>query len=169
MKKLIFVLGFLMVAQWAVADVTRKVISIKQDENGNLEVHTQYKVDGVEVVSRYLTEPCDDGQCYIWVTRYDAVNFINPDGTFMDDAQKVEFIGNQVDKFSDSLIRKTFVQKKNLEIKDAGIKDLIGSTKTIQSSVIELKDKDKNITATVELKTDGTLSSKSASSDAIIP
>ena len=161
MKKWLLVLWFLMMACPAWADVTAKIISFKLDDNKNIEVHTQYKIDGVEVVSRYPQESCDDGlggttQCYIWVTRYQVLNFVNPDGTLMSDAEIKDKIILDLQQFENALIQKTYLEKKNQEIFETNLKTIVGTLDSLTSSTITLKDSTGKETTTLEVKTDGT-------------
>lgn len=105
------------------ADVTAEVLSYKIDQNGNIEVHTQYKVDGIEVQSRY---PQENGK-YYWVTRYDSHNFGD-----MNDEQIKQRILADVESQSESLIAQTFKKKENQKIVDGKLGTLVGAkiTKT---------------------------------------
>ena len=54
MKKILVLLFLVLcIASPVFADVTEEVISIDKDANENIRVWTQYKLDGVEVKSKY--------------------------------------------------------------------------------------------------------------------
>ena len=161
MKKWLLVLGFLIMAVPSWADVTAKIISFRLDDNKNIEVHTQYKIDGVEVVSRYPQEDCDDGvggttKCYIWVTRYQILNFINLDGTLMSDSEIKSKIVLDLQQFENSLIQKTYLEKKNQEIFNKNLKTIVGTLDSLSSTTITLKDSAGKDITNLEVKTDGT-------------
>lgn len=105
------------------ADVTAEILSYKIDDNGNIEVHTQYKIDGVEVQSRYSQE---DGK-YYWVTRYVASTFGN-----MTDVQIKERILSEIKEQMNALGQQSFLKKANEDIVNNRLKTLVGST-AIQS------------------------------------
>jgi hypothetical protein len=46
MKKALLILALMAVCATAKADVTAEILSQKIDENGNIRVETQYKIDG---------------------------------------------------------------------------------------------------------------------------
>lgn len=68
MKKIIVLcFAFLLFATLARAEVEGKVLSYSPEENGNIVVISEYKLNGKKIVSRY-----PDGN---WRTRYSALNF----------------------------------------------------------------------------------------------
>lgn len=109
MKKLL-IFALIFISTQAMADVTGEIISVKKDTNGNIEVHTQYKIDGVEVVSNY---PQENGK-YYWVTRYSVQNFFG-----MSDVEKQGRIDIDVKTFAESLITKPFIPELIQIVKDA--------------------------------------------------
>jgi hypothetical protein len=147
MKLLVLVLGFFLVAMLSWADVVGEVISIDKDDNGNIRVWTQYKIDGVEVDSRY---PKINGK-EVYCSRYNAINFVG-----MTDLQIKERIMKDVDDHTKSLIRNTYIPKANDDIFANHLKTVVGEKKLNTSVTIQVdtdgdgvKDKD------VEIKTDG--------------
>ena len=113
--------SILIMAGVSFADVTAEVLSYKIDDNGNIEVHTQYKVDGVEVQSRY---PQENGK-YYWVTRYVASTFGS-----MTDVQIKDRILSEIKEQVNALGQQEFLKKANKNIVDTKLGTLIGSTDT---------------------------------------
>lgn len=138
------------------ADVTAEILSHKIDDNGNIEVHTQYKIDGVEVPSRY---PQEDGK-YYFVTRYDASVF----GGMNENQIKDRILNGRttdgadsIKSQCDSLLIKSFLNKENKDIADNKMKTLPGST--ISSSQADIgvdTDGDGKSDKIWVVKTDGT-------------
>jgi hypothetical protein len=122
------------------ADVTGEIIGKSIDENGNIVIQTQYKIDGVEVPSRY---PQLDGK-YYWVTRYSMQNFYG-----MSDADILVRIQKDIIQFGQSLISKKYVTEENTKLE---LKGVVGSTVTVTSADITVS---KDLAITV--KTDGSL------------
>jgi len=116
---LILMTLFPVIPSWA--DVTAEIISYKIDQNGNIEVHTQYKIDGVEVVSRY---PQENGK-YYWVTRYTASAFGN-----MTEPQIIARIMKEIDDESGALLLESYVKKINQTIATTKLGTLTGSKLT---------------------------------------
>jgi len=107
MRILALVLGLCLMSSLALADVTSEIIDVTPDNNGNIMVKTQYKIDGVEVVSRY---PKFGGKHY-FVTRYDCMNFKD-----MSKEQIKERILSDIKEHSRALIVKTYIKKSNTDI-----------------------------------------------------
>ena len=116
-RQLIIVL--LLVANVAYADVTAEIISYKIDDNGNIEVHTQYKIEGAEVQTRY---PQENGK-YYGVTRYVASSFGN-----MNNPQIKSRILTEIEDQVNALGIESFMKKENKEITDNKLGGLVGST-----------------------------------------
>ena len=131
MKKLItlMVVSLMLIAAPAMAEVTWEILSVKQDVNGNIEVHTQYKVDGVEQISRY---PQEDGK-YYWVTRFNAQNFIG-----MSDAEIKARIEIDCKEFADYLQKSNWMQVETDKIAESHLNGLVGSKGKVTQSEIEV-------------------------------
>ena len=120
MFKKIFIFMVLMGMAWpCFADVTAEVLSYKLDDNGNIEVHTQYKIDGVEQQSRY---PQENGK-YYWVTRYVASTFGS-----MTEAQIKARILSEIQDQVNALGQQKFLKKANKNIVDTKLGTLVGAT-----------------------------------------
>lgn len=142
----------LFITTFCFGDVTWKVLKVDKDTNGNIQVKTQFKIDGVEVQSRY---PTLNGK-YYFVTRFSAQNFWE-----MTAQEKKDFITAELDKHAQALIAREYMKKENDLIIT---KDLVGLTSTVGTKT-EAKVKadtdgnglnDKEYT----VKTDGTKTSK---------
>lgn len=150
MKTLGLVLGFCLITTLAFGDVIGEVISIDKDDNGNIRVWTQYKVDNVEVQSNY---PKIDGK-YVYCSRYHAMNFVG-----MTDKQIKDRILKDVDNHTKSLIRNTYIKKANDDIFDKHLKNIKNSK--IQNETVTIKadtNGDGISDKEVILKTDGSQS-----------
>lgn len=146
MKSILFCL-ILFWSQVVFADVTAEVLSYKIDDNGNIEVHTQYKIDGVEVQSRY---PQENGK-YYWVTRYAASNFGS-----MTEAQIKRRILSEIDSQTNALVVKSFIEKENQNIINNKLGTLVGSTVTKTQAEIGVdNDGDNKADKIWVVKTDG--------------
>lgn len=83
-----------------------EILDVSQDqENGTIIVKTNYKLDGIEVVSNY---PKFNGK-YYWVTRYNVSSFAG-----LDDQQTKDKIFVELNNFADNLIIKEYYNKNNL-------------------------------------------------------
>jgi len=136
MKKFL-IMFFVLFPAICFADVTAEVLSTTLDARGNIEVHTQYKVDGVEVVSPY---PKEDGKSY-YVTRYSVQNFSG-----MTDAEKLARINQDLQAYGEQLIRKPYQNEAVQLVKDANadliktdfFKTLAGKKVTITEAKMQL-------------------------------
>lgn len=148
MKKSILLITMLLMATMAWADVTAEILKCDIDDNGNIRVYTQYKVDGVDVVSRY---PTLDGK-YYFVTRYDAMNFYG-----MTAKQIKARILKDINDHAANLIARKYVEDKNAAIVKDNLTTIVGSTASVVEAVIPV-DSDKDGTPDINLtvKTDGT-------------
>ena len=98
------------VSSLAFADVTPEIVGKAIDDNGNIVIKTQYKIDGVEVVSRY---PQENGK-YYWVTRYSIQNFANMNATQIQDR-----IDQDIKAYADNLITQPFQEQQRRALKTA--------------------------------------------------
>lgn len=126
MRFVIF-LVMILVSSTVFADVVAEVLSYKIDQNGNIEVHTQYKIDGVEVPSRY---PLEDGKHYL-VTRYQANSF----GSMTNDQIKQRIL-KEIEEHAKSLTQEGFIKKANQDIMDNKLGSLVGSKVLITDAEI---------------------------------
>ena len=99
MKIASMVLVMCLVGVLAFGDSSGEIVSIDIDSNGNIRVWTQYKVDGVEVDSRY---PKIDGK-QVYCVRYNKKNFLG-----MSKAEITERIEQDLQSHSRNLIAKEF-------------------------------------------------------------
>jgi len=129
------------------SNVTAEIISQDLDDNGNIRVWTQYKIDNIEVKSQY---PKIDGK-FVYATRYHILNFVG-----MTDTEIKARIQQDVETHAETLIRKTFIKKANQDILDSHLSDVVG-TKVIKETTTIKVSEDKEW----ELKTDGTYVEKS--------
>lgn len=147
MKRILLILVFCLFATNVFAGVTAEILAYDLDDNGNIRVKTQYKIDGVEVISRYPTL----GGKYYFVTRYHTLNFAG-----MSDAEIKTRILEDVEAHAKSLIKKTYIEKSNLDIHDNHIKEVVGSKVTKTTTTIEVDtDGDGEKDTNYILKTDG--------------
>jgi len=147
MKKFILVLVMCLVCTAVHADVSSVILKKDIDDNGNIRVYTQYKIDGVEVESRY---PKLDGK-YYYVARYDFMNFIKEDGTIMSEAEKEAYIELDIEIHKKNFTKRTFIKKNNLDIQQNGLSNLVGKQGTTKTATIKISE-----TIEWEVKTDGT-------------
>ncbi len=151
MKRLtmcILVLCFMFSASLVLADVVGEIIAIDKDANGNIRVWSQYKIDGVEVESRY---PKIDGK-QVYCSRYQVLNFAG-----MSDAEIKTRILADVNRHAETLIQKTFIEKANEDIYTSHLKDVNGSKVSKTTTDIKVDtDRDGEIDETWTLKIDGT-------------
>lgn len=138
MKKALLAILFLAFASVCFADVTAEIIGKDFDEQGNIIIKTQFKVDGVEIVSRY---PKLDGK-YYFVNRYTAVNFYN-----MTDEQIIAKIKGDLSQHAKMLIGKKFLAVENAKM---ALDDVVGSTITEKTSTVQISP-----VLELEVKTDG--------------
>lgn len=149
-RKILLSVAILLLSVPAFAEVTAEVISYKIDGNGNIEVHTQYKVDGVEVVSRY---PLENGK-YYWVTRYDAVNFGS-----MTDAEIKQHILDDLKRNAEGFIARDFIKEENAKIVSQRFEsiELVGSLAVALDAKILIADQKTGVAKEEwTVKTDGT-------------
>ena len=130
MKKLILALALVMVCGLAFAGYEAEILDVIQDPvNGSIIVKTQYKLDGVEVVSRY---PQLDGK-YYWVTRYQLQSFAG-----MDDNEMKMHVLKDLMSFGENLIREAYLEKANLAFIQDNAATLIGTKNAAVSATILL-------------------------------
>jgi len=121
MKKLLVVLFLVLgLARLCFADVTAEIIAVDKDNNGNIQIKTQYKIDGVEVQSNY---PPLNGK-YYWINRYDIKSFAG-----MTKAQILLRIKKDIISFEKNLIQKKYMEINNDIFVTAG-QNLVGATNT---------------------------------------
>ncbi len=142
MKIASLILGFCLIATFAFAGTSAEIISYDKDDNGNIRVWTQYKIDGVEVDSRY---PKINGK-EVYCARYTVFNFID-----MTNDEIVARIKEDIEKHAETLIIKTFTKKKNDSIAQNNLSKLVGTTATKITATRKISD-----TKEWVLKTDGT-------------
>lgn len=135
----VFVLGLWTVCR---AEVTATIIAKDIDSEGNIQVWTQYKIDGKEVESRY--PKINDKN--VWATRYNALVFYN-----MTDEQIKNKILSDVEQYSKYLIQKQYCEINNRNFLEKKLSTLINSTVITQGSEIPLSEK-----LSITVKTDGT-------------
>jgi hypothetical protein len=148
MKILGLVLGLCLITTLAFAGAEGEVISIDKDDNGNIRVWTQYKVDGVEVESRY---PKINGKS-VFCSRYHFLNFVG-----MTDTEIKTKILEDVNIHAETLIRKTYILKKNRDIFDNHLKNVTTSKVSKETTIIKIDTDGDNIPdKEYMVKTDGT-------------
>ena len=146
MKKLFLLVLFLVMTFPVFADVSAKIVGVVKDDNGNIEVRTQYKIDGVEVQSRY---PQMNGMSY-WVTRYNVQNFAG-----MTKAQILGRIKQDIKSFEVKLIIDKFLAINNDVFVTAG-QNIVNATDTVQSAMIYVNTTGGNVLDTSwQVFTDG--------------
>lgn len=149
MKRILFSLILCLFCFQGFSDVTATILDVSQDSNsGAIIVKTQYKVDGVELVSNY---PLLDGK-YYWQTRYNLNQFAG-----MTDGEVKTRIFKDIKAFGENVTCKTYLKQANfVYTKDKGSL-LIGQTGTILSADILVDSDGDNIVDTKWIvKTDGT-------------
>ena len=147
MKVLGLILIFLFITTFAFADVTAKIIAVDKDEQRNIRVKTQYRLDNVEVPSNY---PPLDGK-YYWVTRYTVQLFAG-----MTKAQILARIKKDIIAFEKQLITKKYMEINNDAFVTAG-QDLVNATDTQTTASIYVDVNGDSILDTEWiLKSDGT-------------
>jgi hypothetical protein len=127
------------------AEVTAEVIGYDLDDNGNIRVKTQYKIDGVEVQSNY---PKQDGKAY-YVTRFNAMNFLD-----MTEIEIKDRIMTDAKAYCNAKIMDSFNKEANKNIVNTKLKDLVGSKVTVIEIEVKVNSKDYII------KQDGTINEK---------
>ena len=125
----VLVLVMLFMTAICYAGVEGEVIDYDLDAKGSIRVWTQYKVDGVEVGSKY---PKKDGK-YVYCTRYHALNFLGMTGAEI----KIRVL-EDVDTHTKSLIQQKCIKEANKNIK---LKDVVGSTVSAQSATMVINGK----------------------------
>ncbi len=128
--RILFVILFLLMTVNCFADVTAEIIGKFIDDNGNIVIKTQYKINGKEVESRY---PKDEQGRYYWVTRYSIQNFVN--------STVSDRIDQDLKAFAEHLITQPFqneqrteLQKANSDFYNEEMKDIVGHNITITSA-----------------------------------
>lgn len=166
MKNVILLLIFLGMTSGCpvLADCVAEIIGHDIDNRGNIVIKSQYKVDGVEVASRY---PKLDGKQY-FVTRYSAENFIG-----LGDAEIEGLIKKDLSAHCNSLTRDRFAEKSaetqesiirnaNRNLSENGFDKLVGKKITVDSFKIKVDtDIDGMYDQEWDIKTDGTKTSSS--------
>ena len=168
MRMILAVVMVLSFAVTAFADVTAEIVGKDIDSNGSIVIKTQYKIDGVEVESRYPQE----GGKYYWVTRYSKQNFAGMDAT-----QIQARIDKDIQAFGESLILKPFQEEQRQALKTANtafynisLTSIVGHKVTVTEAKMIVDTnfdgvQDKEWT----VKTDGTKNEKDYTAPAITP
>jgi hypothetical protein len=125
MKLVALALGLLLMSSVCFAEVTGEVIGKSIDDNGNILIKTQYRIDGAEVPSRY---PQENGK-YYWVTRYTVMNFAG-----MTEVEQNARILKDVSEFAKSLITKKYVAEANGKLE---LKTIVGQKVTETTSTVK--------------------------------
>ena len=154
----------IMVLLWAayvMAGSEAEVVKVERDEGNNIRVWTQYKVDGVEVKSRY---PKIDGK-HVFCSRYAIHNFAE-----MTDAEIKAYILDDIGSHTKVLIRNAFVEKANTDVLENHLSGIVGAKVSNTTATIKL-DTDKDGAADVKwtVKSDGTHTSESITPEPIVP
>lgn len=147
-----FAIFYLMVGA-VMADVEREILSQQQDAQGTIEIHTQWKVDGVEVphFDRQGNPIKEDGKFY-WTTRHSFFQFGS-----MTKAGKIAFIEKELDEFGKDIIKKEFTRIENKKLVDGELQDLVGRKKIITEAEIEVDNDGDHATDKIwVIKKDGT-------------
>ena len=148
MKRVILVLMMLAWAGMAQADVTYRVLAKNFDDGKNILTLTQYKIDGVEVISRY---PKLDGK-YYWVVRYTASRMVG-----MSDVEIDDLIIKDIKGFCRDLTISAFSKIKNQDIFDNHMESIVGKTGVLKSTKLQIDTDGDGIDDTeATIKTDGT-------------
>ena len=117
--------------------ITAEILDVAQDpKNKSIIVRTQYKIDGVEVVSPY---PQLNGK-YYFQTRYNINQFAG-----MTDLQVKQRILLDLRSHGENLIRKTYFKQVNFQFAQDKANKLIGTTGTIQTAEILVDTNGDNI------------------------
>lgn len=134
----VFVLGL-----WAVcrAEVTATIIAKDIDNDGNIRVWTQYKIDGKEVDSR---DPKIDDK-YVRATRYNVLNFYG-----MTDEQVKEYILKDIGSYVNHLVIKEYTNINTKIFLENNLTGLVNSSISTSTADIGLSGK------TLTVKIDGT-------------
>ncbi len=163
MKIASFVLGFCLVATFVFAGMSAEIVSVDKDDNGNIRVWTQYKIDGVEVDSRY---PKINGK-QVYCTRYNKQNFLG-----MSKTEIAERIDKDLEAHSKTLIQKEFDKNANATVNqiriaynaianqdfmDTSFPVLIGRKVTEEEATVALDTNNDGVQdKEIKVKTDGT-------------
>jgi len=129
--------------------VTAEILDVAQDQNtGAIIVRTQYKIDGVEVVSPY---PPLNGK-YYFQTRYNLNQFAG-----MTDQQAKTFIFKDLQSHAKTLIIRTYLKLNNFQYVQDKANLLIGQSGQVDSAEILVDTNADNIPDTKWIiYTDGT-------------
>lgn len=133
----------------AFAGVYAEIIDIVQDDSrGSIIVRTQYKIDGIEVISRY---PKLNGK-YYHVTRYHINSFAG-----MTDPQARDYILADLTAHAKNLVKTTYLRKANFVFIQDKANLIIGTNGTVnQTSILVDTDADNILDTEWIVKTDGT-------------
>lgn len=160
MRKILALVLVLGICGQVFADVTAEIVGKDIDENGNIIIKTQYKIDGVEVQSRYpkltIKDKDDkDIQVYYWVTRYTVQSFAG-----MNETQTNDRIKQDLSQFAKSLIAKKYISEENAKL---DLSKVIGQKITETNATIQ-------VSPTLEwtVKTDGSKVEKIISNTTVI-
>jgi len=164
MKRFILAIIFCLVSGFAYADASFEIVAQDIDNNGNIRVWTQHKIDGVEVVSQY---PKINGKS-VWATRYSKQNFAE----CKDKAEIEAKIMIDIANYSNALIQKEFDKNApktlnqirvdyntsaNQAFVTANLDKLVGKTSTVATTSQKIDiNNDGVIDTELTLKTDGT-------------
>ena len=143
MKKFICLFISIFVIGQVFAGVIGEVVDITEDDNGNLRIWVNYKIDGVEVDSSYPT--IDGKEVYCFRVAY--WNLIN-----MTDTQMKEYIESEIENECSRLVTEAFRVKENQKIKEENLEKITFSNVTKTEAVIDYPRKGKRYV----VKTDGT-------------
>lgn len=153
---LVLILAFCLITSFVFADVTAEIIGKDIDNNGNIRIKTQYKINDVEVPSNY---PKEDGK-YYWVTRYSIQNFAG-----MTKLQIAERIKQDLKAFGEQLITKPFIEEQRILLKNANqeffnstnLNNIVGQKLTVTNATLIIdKNFDGIMDTELTCKTDGT-------------
>ena len=148
MKALGYVFVLCLIAGVAFAGSSAEIVSTDIDSNGNIRVWTQYKVDGVEVDSKY--DKIDGKK--VFCSRYNKMNFFDKT-----DAEIKTAITKDVSTHAEALIRKEYVKKSTKVVKDSHLKDVVGTKITKETTEIKIDTDGDNVAdKTIVVRTDGT-------------
>jgi len=180
MRKFLLMILFLGLARLCFADVTAEIFFRDIDNNGNIRIWTQYKIDGTTIPSNYifrdkiiynirnekLGEYSNDNLngMQLYCSRYSIQNFANMNAT-----QVQARIDQDLKAFGEQLILKPFQEQLRIDLKTANenlfkgdlLKDIIGYKTTIKTATMVI-DKDFDGIQDTEMicKTDGTKTEK---------
>ena len=129
MKRLWILILALMLSAPVWADVTAEIIAYDLSPEGNIRIMTQYKIDGVEVPSRY---PKVDGK-YVWYTQYNATNFAGMTAT-----QAKQRIGADIKEAAENFLKKKYLEVENQDLINTFLTNLVGMSATYSNATIQV-------------------------------